>query len=1299
MGHYLQEELYGLLKKDERIFEFIQEGSLDGLWYWDIENPENEWMNSRFWEILGYKAEEMPHLTSAWQNVINPDDLEIALKNLDKHIADPKHPYDQIVRYKHKDGSIVWIRCRGLAIRDDDGKAFRMLGAHQDVSALKRIEIKLQEEKNAVTQNIEKYKAIYDNAPLAFQSLNEDGNIIEINPKWLEVLGYEKEEVIGRWFGDFLAPDYVSHFKENFPRFKKQGFIKDVQFRMERKSGEYIYVSFEGCIGTKKNGEFAQTYCTFKDISKEKEIEGKLRDREEQYRILFEKSATGVARVSIDGTFLQINQKFCKIIGYNCEELLQMNFADITHPEDLDIDMNYINQVLSGEIDEYSIDKRYVHKDKHDVWVRMSSNVIRKANGDAEYAIATIMDISNEKIAELELKKSEEKYRFLAEKTSDLILLHDPNGNFSYISPNVFILTGYTAEEYSKFGPLDNIVPEDRLYLSTNIDLLKEGIEEVATEYRVYHKSGTIVWIQSRTKAIYNEEGQVSSFMTTSSNIDERKKASFELKERERKFRILFHDSPAAVYETDTHGKCILVNKKWQEFSGLTLDEAKGDNWINAIHEDDRKMVADDWNKYAVSPGEWKNEYRFCDKNGKITWVQGVAKAIFDENKNITGYIGTNIDITERKKNTELIDAFFEQPTNIHLISSVEGKILRVNNGWTKILGYNKEDILDTISIDLVHPDDIPSTLAVMLSFDRKKETFYFENRYLHKEGHYITLAWYAKVSEHDNLIHAVAHDITERKLAENRLKESEERLSLTTEGVNLGLWDWEIETGELICNNNWYELKGYEPYEILPDIAWWQEQVHPDDRERVELLLDDHFEGNTELYEAEFRVKNKIGEWIWIADKGKVIERDLYGKPKRICGIHIDIRERKHAESLIVESNREYESLNEELLKTNEELSVSNIKAQEANRLKTEFLHNMSHEIRTPMNGIMGFSKLLCENDTSEEKRDYYASIILNSGNQLLRVIDDILEISTLETKHIKLSNETFYLNDFMMEMFSIFDIKAKERKIHLYIQMPLKDKDSQIITDRSKLNKVISNLLENALKFTNEGYVELRYSIKGSELVLYVKDTGIGISSQNTDKIFERFSQEDKDIASSHGGLGLGLSISKENTQLLGGYIQVESEKGKGSTFIVTIPYHAVKSNNSRDTNDTTKKTESYTVLIAEDEEVNYLYLQTLLEQIDGVEISILHAKNGKEAVEIVLDKKHIDLVLMDIKMPIMNGYEATKKIKEVFPDLPLIAQTAYSTEADRALAFESGCDDFISKPIKQEMIADKIRTVLKV
>ena len=274
-------------------------------------------------------------------------------------------------------------------------------------------------------------------------------------------------------------------------------------------------------------------------------------------------------------------------------------------------------------------------------------------------------------------------------------------------------------------------------------------------------------------------------------------------------------------------------------------------------------------------------------------------------------------------------------------------------------------------------------------------------------------------------------------------------------------------------------------------------------------------------------------------------------------------------------------------------------------------------------------------------------------------------------------------------MELFARYDLKAKERNLPLYVRKAVQQGPFMVTTDKAKLNKILSNLLDNAFKFTNKGQIDLGYSLKQKDVVFYVKDTGIGIAREKSTRIFERFSQESNDIAQSHGGLGLGLSIAKENAELLGGSISVESEKGKGSTFYVVLPLNSSAETDTKAGAEPDSADDVIHILVAEDEEVNYQYLEIILGTLSGLAVRLYRATNGQEAVEICQNEDKLHLVLMDIKMPVMNGYVASKKIRELRPHLPFIAQTAYSTLAEKEEALKYGCDDFISKPIQKDSL----------
>ncbi len=435
-----------------------------------------------------------------------------------------------------------------------------------------------------------------------------------------------------------------------------------------------------------------------------------------------------------------------------------------------------------------------------------------------------------------------------------------------------------------------------------------------------------------------------------------------------------------------------------------------------------------------------------------------------------------------------------------------------------------------------------------------------------------------------------------------------------------------------------------------------------------------------------------------------------IYPSKEGITIFFSDITARKKAEAEIIAAkekaeknekvllikNEEYEALNEELKQTNEELNYAKEKAEESDSLKTAFLLNMSHEIRTPMNSINGFTQMLIKPDLSDEKRKKFSSIIINSSKQLQSIVDDILTISTLETKQEKIILEPVNLNFILSELHTIFKLQAESKQISLFAKPQLTDNQSEIFTDKTKTIQILSNLIGNAIKFTQNGFVEFGYELiaekHGREslqsIQFYVKDSGIGINPEMQTQIFERFVQVETGYTRLFGGNGLGLSISKGFVELLGGRIWVESEPENGSSFYFTIPYNpCLKLDN---TISTTKNAQLKTVLVAEDEENNYLFIEELL--ID-MNLRLIHAKNGQETVEICKSNPNIDLILMDIKMPIMDGNVAAKKIKEFRPDLKIIAQSAYTFEQYREKYHENVFDDYTEKPINEIELKQKV------
>jgi PAS domain S-box-containing protein len=377
------------------------------------------------------------------------------------------------------------------------------------------------------------------------------------------------------------------------------------------------------------------------------------------------------------------------------------------------------------------------------------------------------------------------------------------------------------------------------------------------------------------------------------------------------------------------------------------------------------------------------------------------------------------------------------------------------------------------------------------------------------------------------------------------------------------------------------------------------------------------------------------------------------------------------------------------------QELIRAKEKAEESDNLKTAFLHNISHEIRTPMNAIIGFSALLNEPDLNQDTQRSYLKIITDSSDQLLAIVNDIIEISNIEVGILKATFNEINLNAQLMHLYQQFNHKAAEKKIDFKLHTALSGSRSLIETDSLKLMHILTNLLSNAFKFTTRGKITFGYTLDGDFLQFFVSDTGIGINEDQFVKIFERFYQVESTVSRAYEGTGLGLSITKAYVEFLGGRIWLNSQPCKGSTFYFTLPYISSKKQYITEMeaeNNKEEKIPEKSVLIAEDDDNNFFLMKELLSEMN---LKIIRASNGVEAVDAFRTGEKIDLVLMDIKMPLMDGYEAARQILEEQPGAKILAQTAYADDEVKAL--ESGCMGFISKPFVKDRFVSLVKEYL--
>jgi PAS domain S-box-containing protein len=634
--------------------------------------------------------------------------------------------------------------------------------------------------------------------------------------------------------------------------------------------------------------------------------------------------------------------------------------------------------------------------------------------------------------------------------------------------------------------------------------------------------------------------------------------------------------------------------------------------------------------------------------------------------------------VEEALKNSEdkYSKAFKSSPYSITIMSVEDGKFIEVNDAFTSIFGFTREEATTNSSIGLniwVSIEDRKWVISTLLDGrDVSKKEFLFKK----KNGEIITGLFSAKIIHIKNKSHilSIINDITERKQIAEKLQNSESFLKETQVIANLGTYLMDITTGKWVSSEVLDKIFGIDS-DFDKSVEGWASIIHPEWQNIMTDYFNQEVIGNKIKFNKEYKIirqNDKAERWVYGIGNLKFNDNN---QPITMVGTIQDITERKQVES--------------ELIKAKE-------KAEESDRLKSAFLTNMSHEIRTPMNGILGFAELLKEPNLSSDEQQDYIQIMQISGARMLNTINNIVDVSKIESGLTKVDIKETNLNKKIEFTYKFFKPEVEIKGLKFLFKNGLPSKEAIIKTDNEKVYAILTNLVKNAIKFTYDGSIEFGYEKKGKYLEFFIKDTGVGIPQNQQQIIFERFRQGSESHNRGYEGSGLGLSIAKSYVEMLGGEIWVESEEGKGSIFYFTIPYNAVSEEKIEIINVFSEEykevqLKNLKILIVEDDEISYSLLSKTLQKISK---EVLHVITGVQAVEACRNNPDLDLVLMDIRMPQMNGLEATRQIRQFNKDVIIIAQTAYAFAGDSEKAIEAGCNDYISKPINKTLLYDLIK-----
>ncbi|MFZ4547957.1 MAG: PAS domain S-box protein [Bacteroidales bacterium] len=1110
-----------------------------------------------------------------------------------------------------------------------------------------------------------------------------DGNLsnfIEMNEAAGAMLGYTKAELLKMKASDLEIESTDEKLNQRIQDLQTKGF-SSFETVIKHKDGGNVPVEISVI---RLNNDYPPVLMNItRDITERKLAEEKLKESETKYRQLYEFNQMPIAIFDVDTlNFLSVNNAWVAKYGYSKEELLSMTTLEISPESELERVKQSVRQISNGleNVGEY------LHKKKNGQIIKVEifryDLVFEGKNAKLVFA----NDITEHTQAEEALQNSMQLLEKTMSSLLDAVFIIDAETvKIIDCNPAASTIFGYSRQEMlgktTAFLHVDETSLDDfRQHLYSDMETTKEFM--FLPEFRMKHKDGTVFFSEHSVVPLKNKHGQRIGWVSVVRDISERKQAEEELIKSKERYALVIDASEQGIWDWNVETNEVFYSEQWKKMIGYQDHELKNDfsTWVEHLHPDEREFCQQAVSSYLSLPDKhFVLEFRFRHKDGTYRWIHNKAASLKNNNGKVIRMFGAHTDITERKLSEAIFKDIVEKnPISIQILD-MDGYPIQVNSAHTNLFG--------------VKPPAGYSVLKdhqlLSLGFDeffgriKKGEVVYLPDTFYNVHDVDPSFpdspVWVKAVgfTLNDNngkpeKIVLMHENITERKNAEALLNDIIENNPMSIQIVD--------KKGYTLSENPAFiQLFGSVPppeFSIFEDLK----SKNPELENLIVRLKNGEI---VHLPDTYFNAHDTVTEApdipLWIRALIFPLNNSK-GKPGRFVFMHENITESKISE--------------QELIKAKE-------KAQESDRLKSAFLANMSHEIRTPMNGILGFAELLKEPGLSGDEQQKYIRIIEKSGTRMLNIINDIVDISKIEAGLTKINLVETNINEQVEYLYTFFKPEVEAKGIKLSFKTTLSAKEATIMTDREKVYAILTNLVKNAIKYSKEGIIEIGYTRVEAQCIapllqFYVKDTGIGIPPDRQDAIFERFIQADIEDKMARQGAGLGLTITKNYVGMLGGKIWVESQEGKGSVFYFTLPYNTPSVDNKISKNTivagnaeihvTTLK-----IMLAEDDEVSELLLKTTV-KIFGKEI--INARTGTEAVELCRQNPDIDLILMDIRMPELSGYEATRQIRGFNKNVVIIAQTAYGLSGDREKAIEAGCNDYIAKPINKDELLATIR-----
>ena len=1275
------------LRESEEHFREIADTISQLFFVRSVSSGQFLYVSPAYEKIWGRTRQSLYQSSQAWMEALHPDDRQSVQQSLIEQFRG--NPVKREYRIIRPDGSIRWIAAHISVVYDEAGQPLRFIGVAEDITERKQIQEALQ-------QSEARYLAILQDQTELITRFLPDGTFTFVNEAFCRYFGLKPEELVGHCYEPVVFEEDREYVAQLLNSINLENPVVTIENRVIAQ-GQVRWTQWINRALFDEHGCLVELQSVGRDISDRKQVETALRESEERFRAIFNQTFQFVGLLQPDGILLEANQTALDFGGLTRSQVINQPFWDARwwtiSAETQEQLKTAIARAAQGEFVRYEVD--VLGAGDRVATIDFSLRPIVDESGQVKLLIPEGRDITDRKQAELELIQSRDLREAIFNESTDAIFLVDAETRITVDCNRRAVELFEASSKDELLGINGGKLLQKHPFTSEEIAAIVQQINTRgfwSREIEYLTKRGNTFWGNLAAKQI-TVAGKVMNLVRIS-DVSDRKATQEALAQSERLFRILAEISPVGIFRSDASGQTIYANERACQLVGVRVEDVLGWQWSSCIHPDDRERVFQVWQEAVTHQHPWQAEYRLVHPSGKVTWVLSQAAVEKDDAGSVVGYVGTLTDISDRKQAEEQLrksEAALVRAQRVAHVGSWELDVATKKLTWSeelfRIFGIDPNTSEPSYGehFQYIHPDDrtlLEQYLDRAITDGTPYET---DLRIWRRDGslRYLEARGEAVRNQQGRIVRlfGTALDISDRKQAEEALRRYERMVAATTDSMCL-----------LDCHYT-YQLVN-------------QAYINLHEKPLDEML--GHTVGEVLGAEQfETLLKPRLDQCL----AGEVVNYQMWLEYPKIGRQFIGITYAPYFEvnntiSGIVVSIRNLTDLKQA------EFALQKAKeaAEVANQAKSTFLANMSHELRTPLNVILGFTQVMSRDTSLTPEQRENIDIISRSGNHLLSLINDILDLSKIEAGCITLDESSFDIIAQLRSLQDMFRQKAEAKGLELNLEIA-PEVPQYISTDPNKLRQILINLLGNAIKFTQKGSVTLHVASHPSHkpslsppppipssphLLFEVADTGVGIAPTELDLIFDAFAQSQAGKISPEG-TGLGLTISRNFVRLMGGDITVSSTLGQGSTFQFEIPVHLASASEVQPTQTPRQviglapDQPPYRILVADDQPENRQLMVKLLAQLG---LKVREAKNGEEAVAL-WQQWQPHLIWMDIRMPVMDGYEATQEIRssEAGQTPIIIALTAHASRSDRTLALSAGCNDFVSKPFQEETLFVKM------